>query len=167
MIKKSHLTPEMASTSILGSAITTTTTMSTLSDNLMITKMKSATEGLSYNCFNHLFNRVLPESRENALTICDYISSIKSEINPSDHYRRDTIILLCSLSTFFENTKPFKEITREDLLSFLDGCRKTESIDSLHKWIGTYNTYRMQLMRFFKWIYYPDVEQRKDQNHLL
>jgi hypothetical protein len=62
MIKKSHLTPEMVSTSIPGSAITTTT-MSTLSDNLMITKMKSATEGLSYNCFNHLFNRVLPRSR--------------------------------------------------------------------------------------------------------
>jgi hypothetical protein len=160
MIKKSHLTPEMTSTSIPVSAITTTT-MSTLSDNVMITKIKSATEGLSSNCFNHLFDRVLPVSRENAFTICDYISSIKSEINPSDHYRRDTIILLCSLSTFFENTKPFKEITREDLLSFLDACRKTESVDPLHKWIGTYNTYRMQLMRFFKWLYFPDIEQKK------
>jgi hypothetical protein len=35
-----------------------------------------------------------------------YISSIKSEINPSDHYRRDIIILLCSLSTFFKNANP-------------------------------------------------------------
>jgi hypothetical protein len=65
-MKKSYLTPEMASvsTSIPVSAMTTRATASiSSSDNLMITKMKSATEGLSYNCFNHLFNRVLPRSR--------------------------------------------------------------------------------------------------------
>ena len=26
----------------------------------------------------------------------------------------------------------------------------------MHKWIGTYNIYRIQLTRFFKWLYYPD-----------
>ena len=118
------------------------------SDKVIKTKIENATEGLSSNCFNHLFNRVLPASKENALTICDYISSLKSEIDPSDHYRKDTIILLCSLSTFFKNTKLFKEITREDLLSFLDSYRKTESVDPLHKWIGTYNIHRVHLMRF-------------------
>jgi hypothetical protein len=160
MIKRSHQTPEITSTSIPVSAITTTT-MSTLSDNVMITKIKSATEGLSSNCFNYLFNRVLPVSRENALTICDYISSIKSEINPSNNYRKDTIISLCNLSVFFKNAKLFREITREDFLSFLDSYRKTESADPLHKWIGTYNIYRIQLMRFFKWLYYLDIEPTK------
>jgi hypothetical protein len=89
------------------------------SDNTIIrTKIENTTEGLSSNCFNYLFSRVLPASKgkENALTICDYMSSIKSEINPSDHYRKDTIILLCNFSTFFKNAKLFKEITREDLL---------------------------------------------------
>ena len=86
---------------------------------------------------------------------------MKSEINPSDHYRNDVIILLCNLSTFFKNAKLFKEITREDFLSFLDSYRKPESIDPLHKWIGTYNIYRMHLMRFFKWLYFPDIEQKK------
>jgi hypothetical protein len=104
---------------------------------------------------------ILPGSKENALTICDYMSSIKSEINPSDHYRKSTILLLCRLSIFFKNSKPFKEITREDLLSFLDSYRKPESIDPLHKWIGTYNVFRIQLMRFFKWLYSPDIEQSK------
>jgi integrase/recombinase XerD len=101
--------------------------------------------------------------RENALIICDYISSLRSEINPSDHYRRGTIILLCSFSTFFKNTKPFEEITRGDLLSFLDSYRRTESLDPLHKWIGTYNTYRMKLMRFFKWLYSPHIEYKRRQ----
>jgi integrase len=167
-MKKSHPKPEMTSststsTSTSISAMTTTAaaTSTSSSDNIIKTKIESATEGLSHSCFNHLFDRVLPASRENALTICDYISSLKSEINPSDHYRKDTIILLCSLSTFFKNAKSLKEITREDVLSFLDSYRKTESIDPLHKWIGTYNIYRIHLMRFFKWLYSPDIEYKQ------
>ena len=31
----------------------------------------------------------------------------------------------------------------------------------LHKWIGTYNLYRIHLLRFFKWLYYPDIEPSK------
>src|SRR5918911_2822631 len=139
------------------SAITKTTTTA------IKTMIQNAMEGLSSRCFNLLSNRVLPGSRgkENALTICDYMSSLRSEINPSDNYRRDNIIMLCDLSIFFSNAKSFKEITRKDLLSFLDSYRKAENVDPLHKWIGTYNLFRMQLMRFFKWLYYPDVEQKK------
>ncbi len=88
----------------------------------------------------------------------DYISSLKSEVNPSENYRRDVIILLCNFLIFFENEKSFKEITREDVLSFLDSFRKIESVDPLHKWVGTYNLYRIHLMRFFKWLYSPNVE---------
>jgi hypothetical protein len=55
-------------------------------------KIEDAVDGLPFHCFNLLHNRVLPANKENALTICDYISSLKSEINPSDHYRKDTII---------------------------------------------------------------------------
>ena len=49
-------------------------------------KIENATEGLSPECFNFLHKRVLPTNKENALTICDYISSLRSEINPSDGY---------------------------------------------------------------------------------
>ena len=118
-------------------------------------KVTATTEGLPTNCFHHLHDKVLcagSKGKEDAMTICDYVSSLKSEINPSDHYRRDTIMLLCNLSTFFNknaDAKSFKEITRQDLLSFLDGHRKPEDVDPLHKWIGTYNLYRMHLMCFF------------------
>jgi integrase len=136
-------------------------TTSTTSDMMTERRIENATEGLSSNCFRFLHDKVLPANNENALTICDYISSLKSEINPSDHYRKDTIILLCTFSTFFKNAKPFKSITRGDLLSFLDSFRKIESVDPLHKWIGTYNLYRIYLLRFFKWLYNPDVEPDK------
>jgi hypothetical protein len=105
----------MTSTKPPSVSMTTTTTMTEaaiLQDNTNTIKRKidNATEGLSSNCFNYLYHRVLPRPRgkENALTICDYMSSIKSEINPSDHYRKGTILLLCNLSTFFNNNKSFK-----------------------------------------------------------
>src|SRR5207244_6062880 len=79
-------------------------------------KIESATEGLSSDCFNFVHNKVLSANKENALIICDYISSLKSEVNPSDHYRKNTLILLCTFSIFFKNAKPFKEIVREDIL---------------------------------------------------
>jgi len=154
--------PEIAKPS---SAVATTTPslVVTKTTTAIKTMIVNATEGLSSRCFNLLSNRVLPGSRgeENVLMICDYMSSLRSEINASDNYRRDNVIMLCDVSIFFGNAKSFKEMTRKDLLSFLDSYRKTENVDPLHKWIGTYNLFRMQLMRFFKWMYHPDVEQKK------
>lgn len=46
-------------------------------------------------------------------------------------------------------------------MAFLDSLRKSEALDPLHKWIGTYNLYRIHLIRFFKWLYSPDVEPDK------
>jgi hypothetical protein len=56
-------------------------------------KIENTVEGLPSECSNYLIKRVLPveaNKRENALIICDYISSFKSEINPSRSYKRDT-----------------------------------------------------------------------------
>lgn len=102
--------------------------------------------------------RIIPE--ENAMTIIDYISAAMIEVNLSDHYRRD---LIQALSLFSRQTgnKDFRQMTRNDIVSFLAGFRKTDASDPLHKWIGTYNVFRIHLMRFFKWLYYPDLEPNK------
>jgi integrase/recombinase XerD len=99
-------------------------------------------------------------SRHNAMIICDYILAMNIEVNPSDNYKRSNIVLLVQFCKF-HNQKPLGDITREDLLSFLDSIRKPESLDTMHKWVGTYNNYRIHLMRFFKWLYYPDIEAGK------
>ena len=107
------------------------------------------------------FNRNLHSiSEANTVTIINYITIMKTEINLSDSYRRDLIQLLSKFSRYRDN-KPFKEFTRTDTVDFLEAYRRTEIQDPLHKWIGTYNIFRIHLIRFFKWLYYPDTEPSK------
>jgi hypothetical protein len=99
-------------------------------------------------------------SEYNATIIIKYIATMKSEVNLADHYRRDLIVMLCRFIKY-NDEKTFKDLSRSDILRFLDCFRKTEAQDPLHKWIGTYNIYRIHLLRFFKWLYYPDTEPDK------
>jgi hypothetical protein len=115
-------------------------------------KIEEATVGLRPE-----FSRDLRSiSEENALTISNYILAMRAEINLSNTYRWSNICILCKFSNYHEN-KSFTDIIRDDILSFLDSLRKPEASDPLHKWIGTYNLYRVDLLRFFKWLYYPDL----------
>lgn len=117
-------------------------------------KIEQVTECLASSCAKSLYS--VPS--EIASTIADYVTVMRSEVNPVDSYRRDVIGALTKLSKYHHNTKAFKEMTREDILSFLDSFRRTEESDPLHKWIGTYNLYRIHLLRFFKWLYSPSPE---------
>lgn len=141
---------------------TSVSTRTCSTDSFLIErKMETATDGLSLNCLNLLCKKVFPYSPANAKTISDYVLALRAEINAADHYRTDIIQLLTTFSIFFKNQKTFEEISRDDLLAFLDSFRKPESVDPLHRWIGTYNVYRIHLMRFFKWLYSPDIEQKQ------
>jgi integrase len=122
-------------------------------------KIEDVTAGLRPESSKILY-KISYSSEENALTIVNYILAMKTEINPSDNYRKDNIKLLYTFSKYSGN-KSFKAITREDIISFLESFRRPEASDPLHKWIGTYNLSRIHLLRFFKWLYYPDIEPAK------
>ena len=91
---------------------------------------------------------------------------MKREVNPRLSYIRYTIQFLSELSKSAGIKKPFKDMTREDVLSYLDGYRKFENEDPLHKWIGSYNIKRVTLLRFFKWLYYTNVDSPEKRNEL-
>jgi integrase/recombinase XerD len=99
-------------------------------------------------------------SKNNASIIVDYITAMKNEVNLADNYRRGVIEILTRLSKY-NDSKPFKDSIRSNIIAFLDTHRKTETQDPMHKWIGTYNLYRIHLLRFFKWLYYPGIEPSK------
>jgi integrase len=104
--------------------------------------------------------------REYALTVLDYMISLNAEVNPSVNYRKDIMKCLTRfchykqllLSSSLKKQTNLKQVDRKDVLAFLDSLRKPETVDPLHRWIGTYNLYRVHLIRFFKWLYYPDIE---------
>ena len=123
---------------------------------LLDRKIEECTAGLVPSVSKQLFSI----SKDNAAIIVKYIEVVKTEVNPADSYRRNIILLLCRFSNYHEN-KVFKEISRDDIVKFLDSLRKTETTDPMHQWIGTYNLFRVDLMRFFKWLYSPDIERDK------
>ncbi|HXP53017.1 MAG TPA: hypothetical protein VN922_23940, partial [Bacteroidia bacterium] len=122
-------------------------------------KISLATQGLRPYVENWLRIRT---SNESALTISEYVLSLRREINPSQNYTRMQIQALVELSEYSKQ-KPFEQLSKEDVLSFLDKFRKTEDRDPLHKWIGTYNLKREILRQFFTWQNDPHTgrKQRK------
>jgi integrase len=124
------------------------------SPDLLDKKIELVTADL--RCQHELSNDLHRISTEDALIISNYIIAMKTETNPSDNYRKDNIRILYTFSKYNKN-KSFKTVTRDDIISFLDSYRRPESADPLHKWIGTYNLFRIYLLRFFKWLYYPDI----------
>jgi hypothetical protein len=89
----------------------------------------------------------------------NYATAIMIEINPAINYGRSTFGMICRLSKFHKN-KPFRDMTREDAVAFLDSLRKTEIEENpLHQWIGTYSPYRIRHLRFVKWLCSPNTEQ--------
>jgi integrase len=119
-------------------------------------RIDEITEGLR----DFVRNQLRSLSKNNVLTICNYIVALNREINLSQSYRKDNIKTLCIFSRFVEN-QTFQDCQRNDVIRFLDSLRKLESVDPLHKWIGTYNLYIAYLLRFFKWLFYPDIEPNK------
>ena len=63
---------------------------------------------------------------------------MNAEVNPVLANKQNQTQILCYLSEF-RKQKPFTNMTREDILSYLDSLRKPEDSDPYHKWIGTYN----------------------------
>jgi hypothetical protein len=107
-------------------------------DNVFERKIEDVTSDLLPS-----FQKILYKiSKENAWIIANYIISMRTEINLADNYRLNIIKELANFSIFCNN-KSFKQVTRDDLISFLDSFRKSVNVDPLHKWVGTYNTYRI------------------------
>jgi hypothetical protein len=88
--------------------------------------------------------------------------AMQTETNLSEVYRLNIIHKLKQLAESPNlKFKHFKDMTREDVTEFLDKIRKAESIDPLHKWVGTYEISRIILLRFFRWLLrgYPLVSR--------
>ena len=95
-------------------------------------------------------------NRENAIIICDYIRAEEIEINIKDSTKECKIKVLSWLSNYFQDKKSFKQMTKNDVLDYLNKLRKSGAGDPSQKWIGSYNGRQIILNKFFRWLYNPD-----------
>ena len=103
-----------------------------INDPLHDHKLDLITAGARPYLKEHLLNKI---SRENCLTIINYILAIQTETTLSDSYRLDTIHKLKQLAEVEYNpdNKKFREMTRQDILDFLDrlGAHIAEQVDNV------------------------------------
>ncbi len=96
---------------------------------------------------------------QNQKIINDYIQARQTETNLASSTQVVTSDTLNRFSRFVN--KNFNDVTRNDIISFLNSVRKSETQDFIHKWIGTYNLYLMTISTFFKWLYHPDLSPKE------
>lgn len=95
----------------------------------------------------------------NERIISDYIEARKTETNLAESTQR---VMIDNLNRFSRFTKKdFKDVKRDDIVSFLNSLRKSETEDPNHKWIGTYNLYLITISTLFKWFYNPKIEPKE------
>src|SRR6188472_2877842 len=89
------------------------------------------------------------KSSYNVKVICSYIIAEQNEINIKESTKEGKIKVILDLIKFL-NYKNVKNITKEDILAYLNRYRKPEEIDPDHRWIGTWNNRHLILLKFFR-----------------
>lgn len=102
--------------------------------------------------FKKTLQKLTTTNPENCLTICSYILSEITEMNIKQSTKEGKLKVLVWLSNFLGN-KPFSQMTKQDILSYLDSLRRPSSDDTNQKWIGSYNSRQMIFNKFFRWLY--------------
>ena len=102
--------------------------------------------------YNSIFKQLAKSNPKNAQIVCDFITMEYNEQNMKLGTRLVHIKIICSFLKYLRY-KDFQQITKTDVLLYLNSLRKTESADPTHKWIGTFNTRQMVLSKFFRWLY--------------
>ena len=85
-------------------------------NELLEKKISMATEGFARTKLCELMlrdrNRL---SKENALTVSDYIIAMKREVNPRFSYKKSTLQIIVELSKTIGIEKKFVDMTRDDV----------------------------------------------------
>jgi hypothetical protein len=112
-------------------------------------KIDAITKNCSKNYFRKALYRLAKKSPINAVTICDYLISEEMELNIKQSTKEGKLKTLVWLSNYFQDKLTFRQMSKEDILSYL----KKNKGDKSHHWIGTYNGRQMILLKFFKWLH--------------
>lgn len=126
----------------------------------LTTKIDVITNGCSKPYFNNALKRMIDSNPQNCGIIRDYILAEQTEINLKNSMKEGKIKVLIWLSAFL-GSKSFLQMTKQDVISYLDSLRRPLSVDASSRWVGSYNSRQMILNKFFRWLYNPDEPDHK------
>lgn len=116
----------------------------------------------------------MPSKPETVLKKIDLLPEYQSELcfsfrehllEENDNSERNCTNYLKIINLFANHIgkKRFEEVTREDVLSFLDKRKKSIDDDPEKKWIVTWNDYLARLLGFYRWI--TNHDRKIDQDN--
>jgi hypothetical protein len=109
----------------------------------------SITQGMSRKALNTRLKMLHRISPSNASIICEHILSEQTERNIKTSTAENKVKALLWLTRFLKQ-KPFEQLTKQDILSYLNSLRKSQEEDAQQKWIGSYNNRLRVYIKFFK-----------------
>ena len=112
--------------------------------------VEQITSGLSRPCFCNILKKLQESNHENADILCKHILTEQVEFNIKNSTKEGKIKTLVWLSNFFEDKKRYQDMTKADILTYLNNLRKPQ--ENGNGWINTYNNRRMVFLKFFRWI---------------
>lgn len=143
---------------------TTTTAIELEEEKEKLTrKIKSLTTYLK-PYISKTLNELVKTHPVNVKIICDYITAEQNELNIKDSTKETKIKRLVHLSKFFEHKKTFYDMTKDNILEYLNSLRKSSTVDPTHKSVGTWNARQMQFLKFFKWLQNPNEQDHKKRD---
>jgi integrase len=115
---------------------------------------------MSRNALNTRLKMLYRISPSNASTICEHILSEQTECDIKTSTAENKVKAFLWLIRFLK-LKPFEQMTKQDILSYLNNLRKSQEEDPQQKWIGSYNNRLRVYFKFFKWLYNKDESDHR------
>jgi integrase len=130
--------------------------------NVLEKKIDAITQYNSKPYFRTALKKLALVNPDNANTICDYIFAEQVEMNIKESTKEGKIKVLIWLSDHLAiNNKSFLQMTKQDILSYLNSLKRPIVEDPTQRWIGSYNGRQMILNKFFRWLYNPDSQPKE------
>jgi hypothetical protein len=129
-------------------------------DPIINRKIKAAGCSLQKSIQNYFLE--FPTERDKEL-VADFLISCSQKENVAIMTKRVYLIALTYLSRFLENKKSFEVITAKELSDFLSSMYKDQTQDPKQSWISTQRTMGLALLKFFKWLAYPELTPKKGE----
>ena len=115
-----------------------------MNDDIVVQKADSITR-LQRPYIKKILRNLVITNPTNAFLITEYIINEETQFNIKESTKEGKIKTLVWLSAYFNNTKSFKAMTKEDILSYLNNLRKPVSEDASQRWIGSYMVVELRL----------------------